>query len=76
MHFEYPRQYPRQYPEPNESASLEMVVRNRGGGVPNVSRNSTGTLAIESPSTTTPADHQYQRRLLVLRERLRRALYN
>lgn len=74
MHFEYPRQNP----APNGSTDLEMVVRNCGGGVPNVGRNTTGSgsLVVESPSATHAIDHQYQRRLLVLRERLRRALYN
>lgn len=74
MHFEYPRQNPAL----NGSTDLEMVARNRGGGVPNASRNTagSGSLVVESPSTSPAIDHQYQRRLLVLRERLRRALYN
>ncbi|KAM8719660.1 hypothetical protein ACLKA7_005827 [Drosophila subpalustris] len=85
MHFEYQHQ---QRQDLNAAVDLDLVVRNRGGGVPCV--NGRNNLMAEPPMAATstaasagasaPAlgstDHQHQMRLLVLRERLRRALYN
>lgn len=70
MHFEYQRQSQ----ETSPAMDPDLVARNRGGGVPCVGRNG---LMAEPPSAPLGSnDHQHQMRLLVLRERLRRALFN
>ncbi|EDV92314.1 GH24847 [Drosophila grimshawi] len=77
MHFEYQRQVLESNADISSAAvDLDLVAaRNRGGGVPCSGRNG----LVFGPPSSAPlgsTDHQHQMRMLVLRERLRRALYN